>query len=120
MTKHTAEPWVAIEHGDIGSGWWSVLKGAWDVSGNQASNPGVVADSKYSAMLPDENAANAKRIVACINACEGINPKAVPGLLKAARGARAALTQNKTHPADIAAALAFLNTAITKTEKVAS
>lgn len=31
----------------------------------------------------EEDAANASRIVACVNACEGINPEAVPGLLKA-------------------------------------
>ena len=28
--------------------------------------------------------ANARRIVACVNACEGINPEAVPDLLEAA------------------------------------
>ncbi len=28
---------------------------------------------------------NAERIVACVNACEGINPEAVPELLKAAK-----------------------------------
>ena len=30
-----------------------------------------------------ENEANARRIVACVNACEGINPEAVPDLLAA-------------------------------------
>ncbi len=59
---------------------------------------------------------NASHLVACWNACEGINPKAVPGLLKATQGARAALTQVKIHPADIAAALSFLDDAIAKTE----
>jgi len=32
-----------------------------------------------------EVAANARRIVACVNACEGINPEAVPDLLEACR-----------------------------------
>ena len=30
-----------------------------------------------------QRAANADRIVACVNACEGINPKAIPDLLAA-------------------------------------
>lgn len=60
----TEGPWEAIEHGEPGSGWWSVLRGAWDVSHNRADRPGVVADSKYSAMSPAENAANAHLIAA--------------------------------------------------------
>ena len=45
--------------------------------------------------------ANAARIVACVNACEGINPEAVPGLLKACISGAAALLQvaPKEHPA---------------------
>ena len=31
----------------------------------------------------EEHEANARRIVACVNACEGINPEAVPDLLAA-------------------------------------
>ena len=34
-------------------------------------------------MSPERAEANAERIVACINACEGINPAAVPDLLAA-------------------------------------
>lgn len=41
---------------------------------------------------------------------------AAPELLVAAKGALAALTQNKTFPADIAAAKSFLQTAIAKAE----
>lgn len=32
----------------------------------------------------EQATANAKRVVACVNACEGINPEAVPELLEAA------------------------------------
>ncbi len=32
--------------------------------------------------------ANALRVIACVNACEGINPKAVPDLLKALKEAK--------------------------------
>lgn len=35
--------------------------------------------------------ANARRIVACVNACEGMNPEAVPALLEACRKASALL-----------------------------
>lgn len=62
--KGTPGPWRAVEHGEPGSGWWSVLSGAWDVSHNHAAEPGVVADSRYSAMKPAENAANAHLIAA--------------------------------------------------------
>ena len=41
---------------------------------------------------------------------------AAPELLEAAKGALAALTQNKTFPADIAAAKSFLQTSIAKAE----
>jgi fructose-1,6-bisphosphatase/inositol monophosphatase family enzyme len=41
---------------------------------------------------------------------------AAPEMLVAAKGALAALTQNKTFPADIAAAKSFLQTAIAKAE----
>ena len=33
----------------------------------------------------DEQKANAARIVACVNACEGINPEAVPDAMEALR-----------------------------------
>jgi hypothetical protein len=50
-------------------------------------------DHQVCALIPNESAssllpvhrheANARRIVACVNACEGINPEAVPDLLAA-------------------------------------
>jgi len=58
-----------------------------------------------------------------VKACKEINTEnpiaaaeAMPGLLIAAKGALAALTQNKTFPADIAAAKKWLSEAIARIE----
>ena len=64
QAQHTPGPWTAVEYGEEGSGWWGVLQGAWDISHNRAAEPGVIADSKYSAMTPAENDANARLIAA--------------------------------------------------------
>ncbi len=66
MSAHTPGPWTAVEHEQASGerGWWSVLRGAWDISHNQAAKPGVVADCQYSAMTPEENEANARLIAA--------------------------------------------------------
>jgi len=58
-------------------------------------------------------AADAKRIVACVNACEGINPEAVPRLLKAAKGMVAAASATNFYEA-AGVALEALEAAITK------
>ena len=44
----------------------------------------------------DEAKANAHRIVACVNACEGINPEAVPELLEALKD----MYLGRGHPGD--------------------
>jgi hypothetical protein len=70
--KHTPEPWsVSCNriHGAQGSG---AATGIADMLGNC----GVVATVD----------ANKLRIVACVNGCAGINPEAVPALVKALRG----------------------------------
>ena len=72
MAKHTPGPWKAVQHD---RGWWTVLQGAWDISHNEASRPGVVASSKYSVMSIPENEANARLIAAA------------PELLEALKGA---------------------------------
>ncbi len=90
--KHTPEPWKVHHHSHINrEQWLSILNGTFDITHNGAANPAVVACSKYSAMTDEENLANAQRIVDCVNACEGINPKAVPDLLGAAKYALADL-----------------------------
>ncbi len=42
--------------------------------------------------LHPTQASNARRIVACVNACEGINPEAVPELLEALKIAEDVIT----------------------------
>jgi len=65
--KHTPEPWA--RRGDM-------VYTVEDEPGQAA----CVADCH--APNTEEAAANADRIVACVNACAGINPAAVPKLLK--------------------------------------
>ena len=69
MSKHTPEPWEV--RGECG---------IWSEDGFVATtNPHVRPFATIQAT-------NAARIVACVNACEGINPQAIPDLLKAAKG----------------------------------
>ena len=72
MTQHTAEPW-RTENGDV------------------VCKEGPIA----AVMLPNDRA-NATRIVACVNACEGINPEAVPELLEALKD----MYLGRGHPGD--------------------
>jgi hypothetical protein len=44
---------------------------------------GATFDSTDPEACDIENEANAIRIVACVNACEGINPEAIPDMLEA-------------------------------------
>ena len=63
--KHTPGPWRVHRHPHINNELWlSVLSGAWDITHNYASRPGVVADARYSAMSDAENEANARLIAA--------------------------------------------------------
>ena len=80
--KHAPEPWVISEdsENDIlsesygkGNGWYEV---AAPVSGSGND---------------DDAQANAERIVACVNACEGIDPEAVPAMLEALKAAKTLL-----------------------------
>lgn len=50
----------------------------------------------YGAKYPME--ANAQRIIDCVNACEGINPQAVPDMLEALKNAYAILDILKETP----------------------
>ena len=103
--KHTAGPWRIFEHLqtdglEVSSTdktrrwrhWCRTIAGATDemvadVTADCPTSPGYP-----SVATPEEMLANADRIVACVNACEGINPEAVPGLLEACE-ALAALDQ---------------------------
>jgi len=77
-TKHTKEPWAA------------------HLNAPAATIPGHIIKAAYSPYHPiaslwegggthgkPEQMANTERIVACINGCAGINPKAVPKMLAA-------------------------------------
>ena len=61
--KHTKEPWRIEDR-------WNILSGERLVSncGGFSSNVKPVAE---------ENEANAKRIIACVNALEGLNPEGI-------------------------------------------
>lgn len=81
MSKHTPEPWVATRQPN-GSVWiherglmpHATVYGRADLSSGK-----IGSDSA--------------RIVACVNACKGINPEAVPELLAACKGAMLGITE---------------------------
>ncbi len=73
MSKHTPEPWSLDEFYMEYAGGSSVpIISPWiqDYFGR--------GDRRH-----EEAAANMARIVACVNACAGINPEAVPELIRA-------------------------------------
>ena len=66
---HTKEPWEAI--------------GSKIIRGKMATTAQWIARTDLVGTRDTENEANASRIVACVNGCEGLNPEAVKGLLEA-------------------------------------
>ena len=74
MNKHTPEPW----------GVWLNPDGC---------NRGMITDDALARHIvyvvgnTHEAKANGRRIIACVNACAGINPEAVPELLEALKRA---------------------------------
>ena len=73
LMKYTPEPWAAHfsgSHGQTIVDWPAGL--------------GLIAVPSARATI-DEQDANAHRLVACVNACEGINPETVPKLLAIAK-----------------------------------
>lgn len=75
-------------------------------------------------LTPDGNdEANAKRIVACVNACEGINPKAVPKMLATLQNLAEYWNRNENHAAMVDALWHTINSAqavIADAKKVAT
>jgi hypothetical protein len=79
MNNHTPGPWEVCGHKHMNNDLWlTVLNGAWDITHNK--EPHVIASSKYSAMKPEENRANAYLIAAspelleaCIKAYEALD-----------------------------------------------
>ena len=75
-TAHTATPWKVSSGSVNNSRWWDIT------STNGLPSPCYIGEAKEE---------NAKRIVACVNACEGINPEAVPEMLEALQQAAFAI-----------------------------
>lgn len=101
MFEHTPEPWECEPHSH-GSGPgtkydWTILGGTYldyHEDDEQPDDP-TIEPSKVSTVVAKAlgNAtsgviteANARRIVACVNACAGLNPEAVPDLISAVIG----------------------------------
>lgn len=68
-TKHTPGPWKVIDDEQLGMAVISPETGY------------TISTHNNGAEHSEEEAANAARIAACVNACEGINPEAVPEML---------------------------------------
>lgn len=78
ITKHTPGPWKPDGYG------LRVLAEPKHFKPTAAHPVFVVAQcSTFCNGTEPEERANAARIVACVNACEGINPEAVPDVVKA-------------------------------------
>jgi len=76
IAQHTPEPWEA-----------KVIDGFTEqkpyILGPHREEIAVMLDWATRPIFPLEQQANADRIVACVNGCEGINPEAVPELVAA-------------------------------------
>jgi len=72
-TKHTTGKWI---HNECESGPDGCI--FHDIRAQRKGFSITVATARGT-----NQEANAERIVACVNACEGINPEAVPEMLKA-------------------------------------
>lgn len=82
MSNHTPEPWCKLN--DCGT------VGIWGPQGDcVAVNNGCSCD----------NEANADRIVACVNACAGLNPEAVPDVVEALKQCERELLQMRIEDA---------------------
>lgn len=99
MNKHTAEPWLTNTNS----------QGDWDIS---PDGEDMICDLKGCA----NSEANAVRIVACVNACAGLNPDAVPGLVSALRAALNHIEHGWTDPALCIAVADIARAALAKAE----
>ncbi len=80
MSEHTPEPWVIDE--------FLEREGFYKIRGKSENLCPVHVYSFSEHGADPESTANAARIVACVNACAGIKPEAVPDLVAAARAVR--------------------------------
>ncbi len=77
MSGQTPEPWSIGCVGLLGIG------GNLTTTIIKLTPGGTIYPAICQAPVSEESEANARHIVACVNNCEGINPKAVPDLWKA-------------------------------------
>jgi hypothetical protein len=104
--KHTPEPWSYDESQED---YVLYSDSAW--IGKTSLGYGVTPEG--------ETEANAARIVACVNACEGINPEAIPLMLEALKSVVSAfykIPQADKFPSDLTAAITDASAAIAKTK----
>lgn len=80
QTKYTTEPWEAI-----GLQIYELSRAGCDT--NRIICEMVTSDWDYSDPCPThtEQGCNADRIVACVNACAGLEPSAIAGVIEAAK-----------------------------------
>jgi hypothetical protein len=55
-------------------------RGTWRI---EVHNKHTCIEAEYQTVTNDVSNEDAGRIVACVNACDGINPEAIPGMLEA-------------------------------------
>ena len=77
MAEHTPGPWR----------FWQNTDGILYISGDEWEDIATLGFSPKG--VGTEAGENGERIVACVNACEGINPEAVPDLLEACQAGKA-------------------------------
>lgn len=87
--NHTPGPWKVHHYSHINKEQWlGILNGAFDITHNGASNPAVVACSKYSVMSAEENLANANLMAAApdlLEACKAAKKYLEPDLIEPGR-----------------------------------
>ena len=74
--QHTQEPWVKHQHDPFEPRWIMTLEPKALFIARMGHPAGCDSPDQ------DTEAANADRIIDCVNACAGINPEAVPDLLE--------------------------------------
>ena len=75
MAEHTKEPWEVREL--LPDGVICKRKGTYEIHTPDYDVCATIVDG-----APIRNEADAHRIVVCVNACAGINPDAIPGVVK--------------------------------------
>lgn len=86
MSQHTKGPWVKASHATPTRTGFQ-----WEVGVLSDSSPDYLRT--FALVVGKDAEANAARIVACVNACEGIeDPNIVPEMLEALRACKLAIS----------------------------